>query len=54
MSSNSASYTMDYEKNEIIVTIYTDDVQVQTRFSEKDIKSMQNWFELAKHMDRFK
>ncbi|MOA46659.1 hypothetical protein D3C78_1692040 [compost metagenome] len=48
--SNSASYTMDYESNEIVVTVYTKDSQVETRFTEKDIVAMKNWFTLAKHM----
>lgn len=47
---NFSSFTMDYEKEEIVVTIYAKDSQLETRFTEKDIKSMQNWFALAKHM----
>lgn len=41
---------MDYEKEEIVVTVYAENVQLETRFTERDVKSMQNWFELAKFM----
>lgn len=46
----SSSFTMDYERSEIVVTIYDKDSQSQTSFTEKDIKAMQNWFELEKNM----
>ena len=49
-----SSFTMDYERDEIVITIYAKDVQLETRFSEKDINSMQNWFDLAKHMKNHK
>jgi hypothetical protein len=47
---NFSSFTMDYEKEEIVVTIYAKDSQLETRFTERDIMSMQNWFALAKYM----
>nr|WP_259547955.1 hypothetical protein [Heyndrickxia oleronia] len=47
---NFSSFTMDYERDEIVVTIYGKDSQMETRFTEKDIMSMQNWFNLAKYM----
>jgi hypothetical protein len=47
---NPSSYIMDYEKKEIVLTIYTNNAQVETRLSEKDIIAMKNWFKLAKHM----
>lgn len=47
---NFSSFTMDYKTNEIVLTIYTNDSQPQTRLSEKDIDSMKSWFGLAKHM----
>ncbi|MEK5109908.1 hypothetical protein MHI57_24915 [Cytobacillus sp. FSL K6-0129] len=46
---HSSSFTMDYEKEEIVVTVYAENTQLETRFTEKDIKSMQNWFELARY-----
>jgi tRNA threonylcarbamoyladenosine modification (KEOPS) complex Pcc1 subunit len=49
-----SSFTMDYEKDEIVVTIYAKDSQLETRFTEKDITSMQNWFDLARHMKNHK
>jgi hypothetical protein len=49
--SNPSSYTMDYEKKEIILTTYTKDSQVETRLTKKDIKAMGNWFELAEFME---
>lgn len=49
---NSSSYTMDYENNEIILTIYTSNSQEETRLSKKDVIAMKNWFELAKHMEK--
>lgn len=52
-NNNSASYIMDYDKNEIVVTIYTHDGQAETRFNEKDIKAMGNWFKLAKYKSQF-
>jgi hypothetical protein len=49
--SNPSSYTMDYEKKEIVLTIYTNNSQPETRLTEKDIEAMRNWFKLAKHME---
>lgn len=49
------TYTMDYEKSEIIIRIVDGNGQVQhIRLSEKDTREMVSWFELAKHMKRVK
>ena len=44
------SFTMDYETNEIVINAIVNDEKIQLRASERDVKSMQDWFELAKHM----
>lgn len=41
---------MDYETNEIVIKALVNDKRVQLRACEKDIKSMQEWFDLAKIM----
>ncbi|MFJ7951548.1 hypothetical protein ACIQZG_08475 [Lysinibacillus sp. NPDC096418] len=46
------SFTMDYETNEIVMNAIVDDKKIQLRACEKDIKSMQSWFDLAKHMKK--
>ena len=46
------SFTMDYETNEIIINANVDGDMKQLRVSEKDVKSMQDWFDLAKVMKR--
>lgn len=51
---NHSSFTMDYGKSEIVVTIYAKDSQLETRFTERDIQAMQNWFDLARHMKNHK
>ena len=46
------SYTMDYETEDIIINTIVDGVKIQLRACEKDIKSMQSWFDLARHMKK--
>lgn len=46
------SFTMDYETNEIVMKSVVDGEEIQLRACEKDIKSMQSWFDLAKHMKK--
>lgn len=46
------SYTMDYDTDEIVINTLVNDEKVQLRACEKDIKSMQSWFDLAKHMKK--
>jgi hypothetical protein len=46
------SFTMDYETEEIVINTLVDGVKVQLRACEKDIKSMQSWFDLARHMKK--
>ncbi|KMK77610.1 hypothetical protein [Alkalihalobacillus pseudalcaliphilus] len=48
---HSSSFTMDYDKKEIVLTVYDKDKKIKTRLTEKDIISMKSWFELAKHME---
>lgn len=46
------SFTMDYETEEIVMKTVIDGKDVQLRACEKDIKSMQSWFDLARHMKK--
>jgi len=43
---------MDYETNEIVMKSVVDGEEIQLRVCEKDIKSMQSWFDLARHMKK--
>lgn len=46
------SFTMDYEANEIVMKSVIDGEEIQLRACEKDIKSMQSWFDLARYMKK--
>jgi hypothetical protein len=46
------SFGMDYETNEIVINTLVDGKKIRLRACEKDIKSMQSWFDLAKHMKK--
>lgn len=46
------SFTMDYKTEEIVMKTVVDGKDVQLRACEKDIKSMQSWFDLARHMKK--
>ena len=48
------TYTMDYETNEIVMTTYVDGEKMELRACEKDVKSMQRWFDLARAMAKAK
>jgi hypothetical protein len=48
------SFTMDYETDEIVINATVNGDRIQLRAIEKDIKSMQSWFELATHMKKHK
>lgn len=43
---NPSSYTMDYEKEKIILSVYGESGITQTEISEKDVKSMKEWFDM--------
>lgn len=46
------SFTMDYKTSEIVMKSIIEGKEFQLRVCEKDIKSMQSWFDLAKHMKK--
>lgn len=48
------SFTMDYERNEIVMTTVINDEKIQLRACEKDVDSMKRWFDLARFMENEK
>jgi hypothetical protein len=47
------SFGMDYETDEIVInTTSKHGEKIQVRACEKDIKSMQSWFDLAKQLKK--
>ena len=45
------SYTFDYVTNEIVISAIVNDEIVEIRAVKKDIKSMADWFEIARIME---
>lgn len=43
---------MDYDTDEILINTVVNGEKIQLRAREKDIESMQSWFDLAKAMKK--